>query len=97
MMREPATTPTILSDPAVVSDRLRIRVTDGGRVKIDVTMAARAAAELPALVPDHLRRKLDQASIDLEALARQVTAGGFQPGELFLLDDGFEAMRVWLE
>ena len=90
--------PSIPDDrPLVLSDRLRMRVADGGRVKVDVTMEATAAARLASLVPGHLRDKLHRHSIDIDRLVRQVVAGGYQPGDLFRLDDGIETVRVWLE
>ncbi len=79
------------------SEKLRIRITESDRTKVDLTFGAGAAENLPDLVPDDLRSKLVQRSIDIEGIARDAVARDFSPGELFRLNDGSKGIRVWLE
>ncbi|HEY5648119.1 MAG TPA: hypothetical protein VIU33_01365, partial [Nitrospiria bacterium] len=76
---------------------LRVRVTDGGEPKVDLTFRARAAGSLPDLIPEDLRPKLEHRAINLEEIARKAEETDFKPGELFRLEEGPKVIRVWLE
>jgi hypothetical protein len=79
------------------SKHLRIRVLESGRARADLTFGAGLAASLPDLVPPDLEDKLAARSIDVERIARDVVGREFEPGDLFLLDEGDKQIRVWLE
>jgi hypothetical protein len=79
------------------SSVLRICVTEGGRTPIDMTFAASLTDLLPRLMPVALRRRLDRRSINLPALASEVRARDYAPGEIFRLVEGMQEVRAWLE
>ncbi len=79
------------------SEKLRIRITEANRTKVDLTFRAVAAENLPDLVPPELYAKLAERSIDVEKIAREVVARDFEPAELFQLQEGEKGIRVWLE
>ncbi len=79
------------------SERLRIKVMEADQTKVEVTFGAAAAENLPDLVPEETRAKLDERDIDLDEIVRDVVARDFEPGELFHLKEGTKSIRVWLE
>ena len=74
------------------SEKLRIRVRE-----VDLTFGARVTENLPDLIPDDLRPKLQQRSIDVHKIARDAVAWHFEVGELFQLSEGGKTISVWLE
>jgi hypothetical protein len=76
---------------------LRVRVSEGGRQKVELTFRAAMVEHLVDLVPEELQPKLVQRGIDVGALARAAVAHGVVPGELFRLDEDGKEVRVWLE
>lgn len=79
------------------AESLRIRVTEAGETRVDLTFGAESACFLMKLVPPHVRTKLASRSIDLEAISTAARESNFAPGELFLIDDGPKCVRGWLE
>ena len=79
------------------SEKLRIRVTEGDRTKVDLIFGARITENLPELIPDDLRPKLEQRAIDVSKIARDAVTGHFEAGELFQLSEGGKTISVWLE
>lgn len=79
------------------SSRLRVRVTEGGATKVDLTFRAQVADHLSDLLPEDVHAKLKARAVDVEAISRAVVAGDFAPGELFALDEDPKGIRVWLE
>ena len=79
------------------SESLRIQVSEGGQTRVELSFAAESAGNLIRLVPPHLRQKLVEHAIDLEAISASAQARDFAPGELFLFTDGARQVRGWLE
>jgi hypothetical protein len=79
------------------SRHLRVRVSEAGRTRVELTFAAAAAANLTDLVPPELEERLRERHVDVGRIAAEATASGFAPGELFSLADGEKVVRVWLE
>jgi predicted unusual protein kinase regulating ubiquinone biosynthesis (AarF/ABC1/UbiB family) len=84
-----------LSSMAATS--LRLRVVRHGEQVVQLSFAAAAAAHLQDLVPAEFQERVARRGIDLGDLSERVVAGGYQPGELFVLDDDDTAVRAWLE
>ena len=61
------------------------------------TFGAAATDNRPDLVPQDLRRRQPDFSIDLRVLAVNARARHNAPGDLFSLVDGAKSVRVWLE
>ena len=76
---------------------LRLRVVRGGEPTVQLSFAAAAAGNLPDLIPMELAGQLRDRGIDLRQLADGVVAGGYQPRDLFTLEEDGKTVRVWLE
>lgn len=76
---------------------LRVRVSEGGRTKVDLTFRAAMVEHLADLIPDELQPKLEKLRIDVPELARAAVQRGVVPGALFRLDEEGKEIRVWLE
>lgn len=79
------------------SEKLRVRVVEAGFVKVDLSLNARAAANLPKIVPPHVAEKLGKRAVDLGALSTELVANEFPQGPIFDYLDGDKSVRVWLE
>lgn len=90
----PADEPPAASRPA---RHLRVRVTEEGRHKVDLTLPAGAAGHLSDLMPGDLGEKLRDRGVDVGGIAISAAERGFPPGELFAMIDGAKQVRVWLE
>ena len=82
--------------PSMKSDTLHIHVTERGRTKVALSFGAGATDHLPDLVPVELRDRLRLRSIDLSQIAADARLRDYEPGELFSLEEGPKAVRVWL-
>lgn len=76
---------------------LRVRVSEEGRTKVDLTFRAAMVEHLADLIPDELQPKLEERRIDVPELARTAVERGVVPGALFRLDEEGKEIRVWLE
>jgi hypothetical protein len=77
--------------------RLLVRVTDDGRMKVQVTFGAGVTEGLADLVPDEVVPLLDARGIDAAAIGRDAIERGLPRGELFALDEGARTVRVSIE
>ena len=86
------------ADAAVAAARwLRISVTRGRRVVVQVCFPSYAVLSLADLVPDDVRTRVIAEHVDLEAVAADAAARGCPPGELFAITAGDHGVRGWLE
>lgn len=81
----------------VPARHLRVRVTEAGQTRADLTLPVAAAEHLPDLIPADLTEKLQDRGLDVAAIAAGAAARGFPPGNLFGLTEGSKQVRVWLE
>jgi hypothetical protein len=100
----PASTPVIADNgangeaAAVPHARwLRITVTRGGRVVVQVCFPSYAVLSLSDLVPDDVRVRVVEEQVDLETVAADAAARGCPAGELFAIKSGQHAVRAWLD
>jgi hypothetical protein len=85
-------------DAAVATARwLRISVTRGRRVVVQVCFPSYAVLSLAELVPDDVRTRVVAEHVDLEAVAAGAAARGCPPGDLFAVTTGEHGVRAWLE
>jgi predicted unusual protein kinase regulating ubiquinone biosynthesis (AarF/ABC1/UbiB family) len=80
-----------------LSRHLRVRVEEGGQVRVDLTFKAALAESLADLVPPELEDKLRDRGLDVRAIAAGAVERDFAAGELFRLAEGTKLVRVWLE
>jgi hypothetical protein len=76
---------------------LRITVTRGGRVVVQVCFPSYAVLSLNDLVPDDVRVRVVEEQVDLEKVAADAAARGCPAGELFAIKSGQHAVRAWLD
>ncbi len=88
----PTSTTTLMK-----AETLRIRVTDLGACKADLTFGAEAVDQLASLVPLELRERLRERQIDLAATVVRIQRSGYAPGPVFDWEDGSKQVRIWLE
>jgi hypothetical protein len=100
----PSTTPVIADNgangeaAAVPHARwLRISVTRGGRVVVQVCFPSYAVLSLGDLVPDDVRIRIVAEQVDLEKVAADAAARGCPAGELFAIASGEHGVRAWLD
>jgi predicted unusual protein kinase regulating ubiquinone biosynthesis (AarF/ABC1/UbiB family) len=89
--------PALSGASSMTASTLRLRVVRNGVTTVQLSFAATAAANLPDLVPQELAGPLRDRGIDLRRLAADAEASGFQPADLFVLDESDRTVRVWLE
>ena len=100
----PSSTPAIADngangDAAAVPHArwLRISVTRGGRMVVQVCFPSYAVLSLTDLVPDDVRVRIVAEQVDLETVAADAAARGCPAGELFAVTSGEHGVRAWLD
>jgi hypothetical protein len=84
--------------PALTPARwLRISVTRGGRMVVQVCFPSYAVLSLSDLVPEDIRVRVVDQQVDLEKVAADAAARGCPSGELFAIKAGDHAVRAWLD
>jgi hypothetical protein len=76
---------------------LRISVTRGGRMVVQVCFPSYAVLSLSDLVPDDVRVRVVDQQVDLEKVAADAAARGCPSGDLFSIKAGDHAVRAWLD
>jgi hypothetical protein len=82
---------------AVPARWLRISVTRGGRMVVQVCFPSYAVLSLSDLVPDDVRVRVVDQQVDLEKVAADAAARGCPSGDLFSIKAGDHAVRAWLD
>jgi predicted unusual protein kinase regulating ubiquinone biosynthesis (AarF/ABC1/UbiB family) len=80
-----------------VAKHLKIRVTDAGQTKVQLTQAAMNIERLQELLDDDLQTRIANSGIDLIAILREVRQRGYAPGPVFRLNEGAKQIEVSLE
>jgi predicted unusual protein kinase regulating ubiquinone biosynthesis (AarF/ABC1/UbiB family) len=91
----PLTIPGDLTTMAATT--LRLRVLRDGEQTVQLSFAATAAGHLEDLIPQELVGSLRDRGIDLRQLADGIVASGYEPRDLFTLEEDGKTVRVWLE
>lgn len=76
---------------------LKIRVSESGRTKVELTSNARSIDDLEHLLDPDLMKKIKDRHILLESIVRDIRRRGYTPGPVFELDEGPRHVAVWLE
>ena len=76
---------------------LRISVTRGGRMVVQVCFPSYAVLSLADLVPDDVRVRIVAEQVDLEKVAADAASRGCPAGELFAIVSGEHGVRAWLD
>ena len=75
------------------AEKLRMRVREAEKTKVDLAFKAQVVQDLRDLMPDYLHPVLEQRSIGLDPIAENVLKNDFAPGGLFQLDTGAKTAR----
>jgi predicted unusual protein kinase regulating ubiquinone biosynthesis (AarF/ABC1/UbiB family) len=94
--------PVCATDPsdhgfATLAKWFKIRVTENGRTKVELTGNASGIERLEEQLDPSLLVKIKERGIDLKEVVADVRRNGYQPCEVFELDEGAKQIRVWLE
>lgn len=92
-----AAAPKREADFAQLSRQLKIRVTEAGKTKVELTCPATAIDELGSLIDDDLLARIKAQGNDLAQLTADVRRRGYAPGPIFGLREAAKEVRVWLE
>lgn len=76
---------------------LKIRVTENGRTKAQITHRASAIDNLTALIDDELTARIERQGVRLDELVADVRRRCYAPGEIFRSSEGAKEITVWLE
>jgi len=82
---------------SMAATSLRVRVVRNGEQVVQLSFAATAVGHLQELVPTEILERARSGGIDVLQVSERAVAGGYQPGELFVLDEVDRTVRVWLE
>ena len=73
------------SDFRIISKSLQIRVIENGKLKVQITQAAKAIERLNELLDKEVKQRIAEDRIDLDEILEQVRANGYSPGPVFNL------------
>ncbi len=76
---------------------LKIRVSESGRTKVELTANATGIDDLEQLLNPELMIKIRERHIELEQIVRDIRRRGYTPGPVFQMDEGAKHIAVWLE
>ena len=89
--------PIIPAQLAKAAEHLRIRVSQQGETRVQLTFPARAVENLADLMGEELLARIQAQGIQLAQIAEQVRQSDYAPGPLFELTTGDKRAAVWLE
>jgi predicted unusual protein kinase regulating ubiquinone biosynthesis (AarF/ABC1/UbiB family) len=76
---------------------LRIRVSENGCTKAQITYRAAIIDNLKAIIDDELQERIERQGVNLNELVAGVRRRCYAPGEVFRLVEGAKEVVVWLE
>jgi hypothetical protein len=76
---------------------LKIRVSEAGTTKVELTANATGIDDLEQLLDPDLMTKIRDRHIELEQIVRDIRRRGYTPGPVFEMDEGAKHIAVWLE
>lgn len=85
------------SDFGSLARHLKIRVTDNGQTKAQITYRAAVIENLESLIDDELKGRIESRGVKLSDLVADARRRCYAPGEVFQLVDGSKQVSVWLE
>jgi hypothetical protein len=85
------------ADFSTLARYLKIRVTEHGRTKVELTCYASGIDDLDELLDADLRHRIASQNINLATVVADVRRRGYRPGPVFKLDEGIKQVDVWLE
>ncbi len=86
------------ADFSSLAKYLRTRVTENGKVKVQLSQSASAIDRLDELIDDELRRRIEKTSGQtLRQMVSSVRQRGYRPGVVFEHKEAAKEIRVWLD
>ncbi len=77
--------------------RLKIRITDNGETKFQITQPATMLEKLDEVLGMELKEKIESRGVDILQVAKDAKASGYTPGEVFHVQYGSRNVRAWIE
>ncbi len=82
---------------ATLATVMKIRVTENGRTKVELTTLAASIDHLQDLLDEETTQRIQQRGIDLSAVTADVRRRGYAPGPVFDMTEGAKQIAVWLQ
>lgn len=76
---------------------LKIRVSEAGQTKVELTSRAAGIEDLNHLLEGDLLSRIRDRHIELDRIVRDIRRRGYTPGPVFEMDEGARHIAVWLE
>jgi predicted unusual protein kinase regulating ubiquinone biosynthesis (AarF/ABC1/UbiB family) len=76
---------------------LKIRVSEAGETKVELTSSASGIDDLNHLLEPELLTRIHERHIELDGIVRDIRRRGYTPGPVFEMDEGARHIAVWLE
>lgn len=80
-----------------VSRYLKLRVTAGGRTRVELTQRAANIDNLDSLLDSDLKQRIKRQGLRLDNIVGDVRRRGYTPGPVFAMSEGNKDIKVWLE
>ncbi len=75
---------------------LRIRVTEAGKAKVQLTFPGRSMRHLDEVMPPEVKSRLVERGISVQEIVDEAVAKNYPPGDLFQSEEGGREIRIWL-
>ncbi len=85
------------ADFTALAKYLKIRVTENGRIKVELTSPAHCIDSLDEMLTEEHQQRIASQGIDLDRLIADVRRRGYLPGPIFQFSDVSKTIEVWLE
>jgi len=80
-----------------IARTLRVKVTEGATVVVELELPARAVEDLELVVPSHVLERLEAQGINVFDVKKKALESGLVPQELFQAKHGNRTYRVWIQ
>ena len=77
--------------------KIFIRVLRGGKEKVKLSLPIGALLDLPSMLDEDIRLKLDSRKLDIDEIIRSSIKDGIKPRTMFELREDGDEFKVWLE
>ena len=76
---------------------LKIRVSQNGRTKVELTQYAAGIDNLNDLLDNDIKQRIARQGVNLQQIVSRVRSQGYQPASVFELNEDGKHIQVWLE
>ena len=80
-----------------LASKLRVKVTDNGVVKVDISLPSMAFSHIEDIINDDIKAEMEKNFIDISQLKRIYLSRGLPPSKVIDQTIGSKNYQVWLE